>query len=270
MTTTVLILLAGSALFLVAFVRTSRVPSEATGSGGIAAVRPLVLLAAIAALVLTYSTLLSPGDSTDFLRGEDGPVESAGAIALLVSSVLFLLAFVRSKSASPEAYGHVKRTIVLLLALAFLFGAGEEISWGQRILGLEAPAELREANYQGETNLHNLAALGEGRFALHNLFKMFWFTFAVLVPVGCALSARVQRTLGGFMPILPLWLAALFLANGLLAELGRQEFGFGSDAVELGETNLAILFIVAAYAVLSDASRASARQASGPRTTLAG
>ena len=225
---------------------------------GIAAGRPLGVLAAIAVLALTYSTLLSPGDWTDFLRGEDGPVESAGAIALLVSSGLFLLAFVRSKSASPEAYGRMKRTIVLLLALAFLFGAGEEISWGQRILGLEAPAELREVN-QDKTNVHNLAALREGRFALHNLFKMFWFTFAVLVPVGCALSARVQRTLGGFMPILPLWLAALFLANGLLSELGEQEFGFGNDAVELGETNLAVLFIVAAYAVLSDASRARAR-----------
>jgi hypothetical protein len=41
-----------------------------------------------------------------------------------------------------------------------IFGAGEEISWGQRILGLKSPEYFKEHNAQGETNLHNLVLGG--------------------------------------------------------------------------------------------------------------
>ena len=43
-----------------------------------------------------------------------------------------------------------------LLTLFFLFGAGEEISWGQRIFNVESSKFFVENNAQGETNLHNL------------------------------------------------------------------------------------------------------------------
>lgn len=44
----------------------------------------------------------------------------------------------------------------LLLSLAFCFIAFEEISWGQRILGLNTPEWIAERNAQRETTLHNL------------------------------------------------------------------------------------------------------------------
>lgn len=43
-----------------------------------------------------------------------------------------------------------------LLALFFFFGAGEEISWGQRIFNVESSEFFVQNNAQGETNLHNL------------------------------------------------------------------------------------------------------------------
>ncbi|MCW8930405.1 MAG: hypothetical protein OQL19_09225 [Gammaproteobacteria bacterium] len=43
-----------------------------------------------------------------------------------------------------------------LLALFFFFGAGEEISWGQRIFDVESSEFFVQNNAQGETNLHNL------------------------------------------------------------------------------------------------------------------
>ncbi len=46
------------------------------------------------------------------------------------------------------------------MAIAFLFGAGEEVSWGQRILGLETPQWFREYNAQREINLQNLTVNG--------------------------------------------------------------------------------------------------------------
>jgi hypothetical protein len=46
------------------------------------------------------------------------------------------------------------------LALALFFVAGEEISWGQRILGIKSSEFFQEKNAQGETNLHNLVVGG--------------------------------------------------------------------------------------------------------------
>ena len=44
----------------------------------------------------------------------------------------------------------------LLLALALFWTAGEEISWGQRVLRLSTPAWFESHNTQQEMNLHNL------------------------------------------------------------------------------------------------------------------
>ncbi|QFG69782.1 hypothetical protein [Ornithinimicrobium pratense] len=54
----------------------------------------------------------------------------------------------------------------VVLCLGFLVIAGEEVSWGQRVLGFEGPSALVEANLQDEANLHNLL----DRYALHGLY----------------------------------------------------------------------------------------------------
>ncbi len=48
----------------------------------------------------------------------------------------------------------------VILGLVLFFGAGEEISWGQRLLGIESPDYFKEKNTQGETNFHNLVLGG--------------------------------------------------------------------------------------------------------------
>ena len=47
------------------------------------------------------------------------------------------------------------------MALIFIFGAGEEISWGQRIFNVESSEYFLENNAQGETNLHNMTTKTE-------------------------------------------------------------------------------------------------------------
>ena len=46
--------------------------------------------------------------------------------------------------------------VSVFLGLVFLFGIGEELSWGQRIFGIETPAPLKQYNKQQELNIHNL------------------------------------------------------------------------------------------------------------------
>jgi len=47
-----------------------------------------------------------------------------------------------------------------LLTLFFFFGAGEEISWGQRLFEVESSDFFKNNNAQAETNLHNLVVGG--------------------------------------------------------------------------------------------------------------
>lgn len=51
---------------------------------------------------------------------------------------------------------HLARPVFALIALACLFIAGEELSWGQWIFHWETPDSLAAVNLQNETNLHNL------------------------------------------------------------------------------------------------------------------
>lgn len=83
---------------------------------------------------------------------EDGFVENGSAIFLLSSSLLLLYRFF--KLFKQKAF--FWKVGILALVVVFFFGAGEEISWGQRIFNLESSQFFIENNAQGETNLHNM------------------------------------------------------------------------------------------------------------------
>src|SRR5690606_8892153 len=60
-------------------------------------------------------------------------------------------------------FGYRGKFILALVALVCLFGAGEEISWGQRVFDIETPQSLMERNAQQEMNLHNLTFEWNGK-----------------------------------------------------------------------------------------------------------
>ena len=81
-----------------------------------------------------------------YLTAEDSWVENGTAFLFFLTALLLLEAAASRRPAWPYMLG----------ALAFVFAAGEEISWGQRIFLFETPDYLREINLQGEFNLHNI------------------------------------------------------------------------------------------------------------------
>jgi hypothetical protein len=85
-------------------------------------------------------------------------VREDGWVEYLTTLFLFLGAVILGFNAVQAVRRKDKKQILFftLAALMFIFGAGEEISWGQRIFGLETGEYFMEKNYQGETNLHNL------------------------------------------------------------------------------------------------------------------
>ena len=108
----------------------------------------------------------------------------SGAFSLLVTSLLFFYGFrVARKTLDKTRVSLMKQLLYLGMALIFFFGAGEEISWGQRILGFQTPEALSEVNRQEEFNLHNLSAWEASKILdPDRLFDLFWFLFAVLTP----------------------------------------------------------------------------------------
>ena len=91
----------------------------------------------------------------EFLFREDNLFESFSALAHFASSLMITITIFRlRKELNRDFQIRVVLGIYLAVALAILFIALEEISWGQRIFGWEASGPFA-SNYQHETNLHN-------------------------------------------------------------------------------------------------------------------
>ena len=88
---------------------------------------------------------------------EDGMVEYGTAIMLFLLSILCIYRLFTIGKSKPVLW--ILGT--LIFALLFFFGAGEEISWGQRIFDIESSEYFKENNAQAETNLHNLVVDGK-------------------------------------------------------------------------------------------------------------
>ena len=179
--------------------------------------RPALLGAIVVGIVALYATLLLPLETVNWLTQEDGPFEYVGALGLLVTAGLFLAGYLRLRRVDPEGRtGIWKRRSLAVLALVFLFGAGEEVSWGQRLLGIATPEGLAGNNVQNEINVHNLAPVtGQS----YQLFLAGWYTFILLVPLAVALWEPARRRLPRLVPIVPLWIGLLFLANYVVAQI---------------------------------------------------
>jgi len=112
---------------------------------------------------------------------EDGVIEWYTVDALVMCAAvcgwrLFRLRKVRS----PLFLG-----VLGFLTLLFLFGALEEISWGQRILGRESSEFFQENNAQGETNFHNLV-VGEtklNRLIFSRLLGFCVISYILIFPI---------------------------------------------------------------------------------------
>jgi drug/metabolite transporter (DMT)-like permease len=87
-----------------------------------------------------------------FLAEEDSLLEWTQIVILVSAAVLATLLAARAFGERRRPHG----LAYIALAAGCVFVAGEEVSWGQRILGLETPETLAEINRQDELTLHNI------------------------------------------------------------------------------------------------------------------
>lgn len=111
---------------------------------------------------------------------EDGFVENGSAIFLFISSMLLLYRFF-------ILFKH-KKTLwkigILAMSLVFFFGAGEEISWGQRIFNIESSEYFLQNNAQQETNLHNMVVDGKkiNKIIFSQLLTIILVLYLIVIP----------------------------------------------------------------------------------------
>lgn len=123
------------------------------------------------------------GDTIIALGKEDGLFEWLTSLFYFISFFLLVLTFKKNRN-----------VFIVLLSMVMFFGAGEEISWGQRIFGIATPDNISKINVQHEFNIHNLAIFdgkqmngepkkGFSRFLeMDLLFKLFTCVFGILLP----------------------------------------------------------------------------------------
>lgn len=201
------------------------------------AMRKAALAAVVSGAVVLAAYLLAR-DALDTLCQEDGVVEYLTSFLYLAAALVFMAGAIRS----PRA-----RWWCVLFAIGFFFVAGEEVSWGQRLLGISTPESLRESNVQEELTLHNLDGV-------HGSVRMLGFLaflgLYVAIPFAVARSeglARLVRRLD--FPVPARWIAPIVLV-GLAFMVGPRVFGsviFALD--EVGELYLSFAALAYAWAV---------------------
>ncbi len=204
----------------------------------------------MAYIIIMWGLLvILPPESIIDLALEDGVFESFGALYFFMSAFIFLVSFVQSKAGSSFMSWNSRRNYVyLLLALVFFFGAGEEISWGQRVFNFKTPDSFIEVNKQKEFNFHNLGL----DFA--KLYNVFWLGFLIVVPLASKYVPRLGNWLKSLgMPIVPLELGSLVFLDYLIFRLilfvgFKDDEIYGGGLTEMYENETAFHFFLISVA----------------------
>lgn len=201
--------------------------------------KALLALAAALAVAGTVVSHAAPGYFADRFVVEDGFVEWLTVAALAASAVLMLGRAWRLRGARPPLF----LLVTTMAALVFLFGAGEEISWGQRIFSVETPEWLEARNKQKEMNLHNLVVAGHSvnKLVFSKLLGVVLLVYLIILPAVCRKHPRWDGFVNrAGIPLPRNWHVALWIAAIVLSE-----FAVGTDKRgELREVLLTLILFV--------------------------
>jgi len=195
------------------------------------------LLALIVAVGFYLAVTNEPFFRETYVR-EDGVLENTTAVLFFVIGVICLMRLLRGRGIFPRAFFVTNGIIVVLM----FFGAGEEISWGQRIFGIETNEFFAENNRQFETNLHNLTVNGVNinKLIFGKILTLFLVCFYLILPVAYNKSARVAGLFDRlFIPVPKLHLGLAMLAIGLVINMVPS-----SKKGELNEVCLGVFFLL--------------------------
>lgn len=143
----------------------------------------------------------------NFISEEDCLLENSTALLYGVSSLLFLIIARRSKFLKRKEKILCYFFTIAWGLLMFIF-CGEEISWGQRIFGIETPEFFRLYNTKNEINLHNFSFFSQYTEVVISAITL---TAGLILPL-CALTRGGKRLFQRFcLPVAPMDYWPLFV-----------------------------------------------------------
>ena len=219
---------------------------------------PLIGAVVIAAMILNRPLYR-------FVIREDGPVEYAQFFLFALASLYGVLVGIKRLRA-----GHVwQATLFFVFALGMFFIAGEEIAWGQRLLGLTTPEELDEVNKQGEITVHNI---GNVLFFINLVFMLIGLGGMVAWLANKKLRLEQYWNQANYLLIPPFFLApAFFMAFAYKLVRFTVVRTPGFIVTKYGEwPELCMAFALCAFVWLNYRRLKSQQEASVPAVSLSG
>jgi hypothetical protein len=201
---------------------------------------PIVLFLFFLSLKIFYT------DIYNYYIQEDRIVENLQVVAFLLSSFIFL------KLAIKEIKNNKLFSFFFFIAfLGLFFIAGEEISWGQRILGFETPSQLAARNSQNELTIHNIDFIHKLLHYLYILIGLVGGGAWIIIPRNFLKKTKILRQ---FIP--PWQLSFYFLLTAFIyfavwiVDIRRDfRFIYWKDQ-EVGELFLSFGFLLYAWLIL--------------------
>ena len=158
----------------------------------------------------------------EFYTKEDGFAEYGTAFLLFCSSVLLISRFIKRQKYKKNLW----KLGILAIALVFIFGAGEEISWGQRIFNIESSEFFKENNAQAETNLHNLVVDGKkvNKIIFSQLLTAILVIYLIITPFLYRKFEGIKKLANLFAVPIVQWhqTIAFLICTGLLIFMGSD------------------------------------------------
>lgn len=181
----------------------------------------------------------------DAYVAEDGVLEYFTAVLLFCSAMLSLWRLVLIRRAKGAWFVATTGLVFLIM----LFGAGEEISWGQRIFDIQSGEFFSNNNRQRETNLHNLEVNGVNinKLVFGKMLTLFLVLYYLVLPPLYKRKAGVQRFFDRLYIPVPKWHHGIAT---LLAGLSILLVASGKKG-ELNEVCLSIMFFLTLYEPLN-------------------
>jgi len=134
-------------------------------------------------LFVSFAYAITHPDYFAAYYGEDLLFENATALLLILGGLLMIIAAVSLLRSSvwmkPLLIG-----MIAMIGVATVVLGLEEISYGQRIVGWETPATMKDTNLQAETNLHN--------YWTHDVQAAVLWLIGVFIFIGAGVSALLR------------------------------------------------------------------------------
>ncbi len=202
------------------------------------AIESITLAVCIIVLSIGYFLFYTSVPRFEKFVQEDGIAEWLTVAGLLSGSVVCLIRFVGLFRKKSKWFLFVTFCIGLFL----FFAAGEEVSWGQRIFGIQTPEYFEKHNSQQELNLHNLIVGGVkiNRLIFSSILVATLSVFLVIVPLLYQKNNKIKKIINASgLPVPRLYQVIGFLLVFILTSLIRH----GKQA-ELLECDGALLFFL--------------------------